>query len=349
MIQTPVLRPLTTGQLLDRAVNLYRHHFLTFIGIVAAVQIPTALLQFGANWLNIQNMNAINNSSSLERVSAIFPALGLTILLGIMSAIIGQLGVAAMAVAIANHYLGGKTGIVEAYKQVGQSAKQLFLLFLLAVVSGVAIYLWILVPCAGWFTGLGIAIFYLWVVIPLAVLILVLEKQSAQGAIRRAWSLGRRRFWYLLGYVLVLTLLSWVIVIGPVLLLAGLFGDLFVTVGGTEFNWVSQMIQSVLMLLLGIFYIPLQTSAMVLVYFDLRVRTEGFDLALQAEGGELKEASAAWKLLHNAPAAETGNWFTSEDWQRFVIVTLVLIGLVVMLVSVLTALVGLLGLMAGGV
>ena len=33
------LRPLSTGQLLDRAFRLYRQHFLVFLGIVAIVQL----------------------------------------------------------------------------------------------------------------------------------------------------------------------------------------------------------------------------------------------------------------------------------------------------------------------
>lgn len=341
MTPTAVLQPLSTGQLLDRAINLYRRHFLTFIGIVAVVQIPSVLLQFVSSWLNLQSLNEIDSfgsSADMMRVLATFP---LTILFAILGLIFSQLGVAAIAIAVANHYLGGKTGIVEAYKQVKDVIGRLLAFFLWVAVIAVALYLWLLVPCVGWFTGLGMLIFYFGVVFPLAVLIVVLENQSGLGAIRRAWSLGQRRFWYMLGYVFLLSLFSWLIVIGPVLLLAGLGGDLFTTLGGLEFEWVSQIVQSVLTLLFGIFYIPLQSCAMVLVYLDLRVRTEGLDLALQVAGKEIMDEAEAWKCLQDAPDSETGRWFSSEDWQRFVILTLALIGLIVGLFVLLVALAGL--------
>src|SRR5437867_2809516 len=42
----PDLRPMTIGDMFDAAFRLYRAHFLTFVGIVALLQVPTAILQF---------------------------------------------------------------------------------------------------------------------------------------------------------------------------------------------------------------------------------------------------------------------------------------------------------------
>src|SRR3954454_5906557 len=44
----PHLRPMSIGDMLDAAFRLYRRHFLTFIGIVALLQVPMAILQFVA-------------------------------------------------------------------------------------------------------------------------------------------------------------------------------------------------------------------------------------------------------------------------------------------------------------
>ena len=45
------LRPLRLGELLDRAIRLYRANFLTFIGIIAVVYVPLMVLQTAASAL----------------------------------------------------------------------------------------------------------------------------------------------------------------------------------------------------------------------------------------------------------------------------------------------------------
>ena len=48
MEQTPQprLRPMALADMLDTAFRLYRRHFLTFVGIVALLQVPMAIVQF---------------------------------------------------------------------------------------------------------------------------------------------------------------------------------------------------------------------------------------------------------------------------------------------------------------
>src|SRR5512143_2508450 len=52
----PVLRPLRLGELLDQAIRLYRHNFVTFIGIVALVYVPLMVLQTAATTLMTTSM-----------------------------------------------------------------------------------------------------------------------------------------------------------------------------------------------------------------------------------------------------------------------------------------------------
>ena len=53
------------------------------------------------------------------------------------------------------------------------------------------------------------------VINPLVPPVVVLEKQGAIDAVRRAWSLARRRFWPVMGYILILGLFSLIVVNGP--------------------------------------------------------------------------------------------------------------------------------------
>ena len=56
MEPTPRLRPMSISDMLDAAFRLYRQHFLTFIGIVALLQVPMAILQFAAQLPYLQAM-----------------------------------------------------------------------------------------------------------------------------------------------------------------------------------------------------------------------------------------------------------------------------------------------------
>src|SRR5512138_1588066 len=57
------LRPLRLGELLDRAIRLYRANFLTFIGIIALIYIPLMVLQTAASALLRSSMLADNLSA----------------------------------------------------------------------------------------------------------------------------------------------------------------------------------------------------------------------------------------------------------------------------------------------
>ena len=60
MKSTPRLRPMSIGDMLDAAFRLYRQHFLTFIGIVALLQVPMAMLQFAAQLPYMQALQALH-------------------------------------------------------------------------------------------------------------------------------------------------------------------------------------------------------------------------------------------------------------------------------------------------
>ena len=82
-------------------------------------------------------------------------------------------------------------------------------------ILGVIMYLRI-----GWLTGPGVLFFVGLVVSPLVAPVVALEKLGVMDSIRRAWDLARSRFWWLIGYAFVLTLLGQLIVTGPVYLVS---------------------------------------------------------------------------------------------------------------------------------
>src|SRR6266498_1017584 len=164
-MDTPVLatlRPLRLGELLDRAIRLYRGNFLTFIGIIAVVYVPLTVLQTAATTLLSSSM--LGGFSTPEEIftnAAYWIGMLSTIVLGLVQFVLVQgIATGALTRAVADNYLGKKTSILDAYRGIGKSWLTLLgaLLFILLVFFVLTLW-WIIVPCVGWYTGFGMMVF----------------------------------------------------------------------------------------------------------------------------------------------------------------------------------------------
>lgn len=331
------LRPLRLGELLDRAIRLYRGNFLTFIGIIAVVYVPLMVLQSSASALMSSSiLRGVSTPDELFSNSAYWIGLLSTVVLGLVQFILVQgIATGALTRAVADNYLGKKTGILDAYRGIGKSWPTLLgaLLFIMLIVF--VVILWWLVPCIGWFTGLGMLVFLGGVVNPLVPPVVVLEKQGAVDAVKRAWSLARRRFWPVVGYIFILGLFSLIVVNGPAAIANLILAQVFRSFGDpTTQLLITSIIQGLVSLVFVLLYYPLQMTAFTVIYFDLRVRTEGFDIALltmEAAGStDLSEVTAV-------PVPQTNErLITGPDLGNFAILTLVGAGLYILFISLIT-------------
>ena len=321
--QAMQLQPLSMSQLLDRAIRLYRKNFLVFVGIVAIAQIPATAVNMIGLWLApTPELGSIDPTASLTDMwldianSSGFgdnPAVWLGRLVTLL---LVQIATAAMTKAVAENYLGHKIGLVDAYRKIGRSGFTLLLATFAAIFFIIALFIWwIVVPCLGWFTGLGMIFFFGLVVLPLVAPVVVLEQRSALHALQRAWDLARRRIWWLIGFMLVLGIFSQIVVTGPAIL------SIFIVesfVGGGINSTTSTLIQQVITLLLNLIYLPLQLTCVTLLYFDVRVRTEGFDLALLA----VSEKAGADSVQATAPPLDRSVLPKKEELGYFALITI---------------------------
>jgi hypothetical protein len=329
------------GQILDRAVRLYRKHFFTFIGIVAAVQVPITIIQLVLNLINIPRMLELSERMNdpqayADPFQAFMDAFsassggGIAVLVGLLSFILIQgIATAALVRAISDGYLGEEISLGGSYRRISNVWAKLLGVLILSglLILGLAIYT--IIPCLGWLTGPGIIMFYYIAIAPLIPITLVIEGQQGFNAIRRAWDLTRRRFWWVVGFTLLLGVFAWVVLNGPVYiinLVLNLFtSDLALT--NMEAALAIQTIASSLTtLIFSLLYMPLQMTAIILMYFDLRVRTEAFDLTMLTAADD-EEAAEAGDIARQAPRAETGNLVSWEEMGKF---TLIALGLLVL-------------------
>lgn len=324
------LRPLTLGEILDRAVRLYRHNFINFIGIIALVQVPLSLIQLLVSISTVNNSTALpppftSSQQVLESLanSGYFDQAGIQILLALISFVLVQgVATAALTRAVADNYLGRKTDMIEAYQRVGGSWARLIWVIILMVFLYIALAIWFIIPCVGWVSGPGIFIYIAAVVGPLVAPVVVLENQSA-GAIRRAWELVRRRFWWALGFMIILALFNELIIAGPSTLASIILQYALQNQSAESYFMIRTLVQTLVSMGTSLFYLPLQLAAITLMYFDLRVRTEGFDLAVLAGATPSDEVPG---LTSQAGLAVSTPLITSRELGNFILISLIAIG-----------------------
>lgn len=324
MTTAPRLRPMSIGDMFDAAFRLYRQHFLTFVGVVALLQLPMAIVQFLLQYvvgrqatlevLRFSQRSTIFSPGSPPSLStfpfnAFLVFYGITIGLAVFQALIVQsLLTGALANAIARSYLGEPVSILGAYqlglRRYAALVASSLLLFLLgattiglfagcSVAGIVALGSTLSGPRASVAAGvLGLLAVLAMIVLLIPVVLfffirfilttqaIVLEGRGPLAGLGRSWRLIGTSFWRaLLVFVLVLVL-SYIISLIPSLLVTfglGLFG------GGATAQLRNQAIASFVSQLGLILGLPLLFSIYTLLYYDLRVRKEGYDLELMAQ------------------------------------------------------------------
>lgn len=310
-ISIPKLHPLSMGQIMDQAIRLYRRNFVAFVGIVALVQIPTIAMQF------LFTLTAVNSGAGVDTVGGILSLS--TILTSFLSFVLVQgLGTAAMTRAVSDNYLGEKTGSLQAFRKIGRSWLSLIGALIVTGLVSLGIFVWAFVPLIGWLTGWAMLYFMVVIVVPLVAPVIVLEGTGASGAWRRAWDLARRRFWWIIGFFLVLTIFNWLVGVGPTIVVN--FVVTFLVVESINDPTSALLVQTVASSLTALFfsliYLPFQLAAITLVYFDLRVRSEAFDLALLAQDTGDSEFRMA-EVTAAAPQAQQRSLLTLRELGYF--------------------------------
>ena len=263
------LRPRDVPGLFDQAVWLYRRNFRPFVGIAAVVQLPAALiLALATSWLldptglldlSRQTLTESGNQQAfITATSDFISRLSLIGFISILSSVLMAVAEGALARAIADRYLGRPVTVRGAYRAI---RPQIIWLIALVFVEMLASYLLILLP-------LGI---YVFVALSFVSQVIVIENTNVVAGIQRSWQLVRGQWWRVAGMTVLVYLISIIFTL-PALVLGAVLP--FLGVPWVAQTFLSQFVSQTLTLM----YVPAQLSAMTLLYFDLRIRKEGYDL-----------------------------------------------------------------------
>jgi len=267
------LRPMTLGEVLDRTFKLYKSNFLLFAGITAWPFLVLLVINIGIAGSGLGARPAagsVPSSGVLPSVIAggIAFALLYLFLLGAAQA--------ATVFAVSDLYLGRPTGLRDCYKRVGAKAVRVIFILLL--------------------TGIIVAVGCLLLIIPGIILLCrtaisvpasMLEDSKSIRSIERSMELTKGFAGQMFVIFLMVWVMSW--------LVAAIFQVPFaflvtaqhtVSFGTLVLQHLSGFVSQVLV---G----PIGTIAFSLMYYNLRVRKEAFDIQhLMASLGPAASPSA---------------------------------------------------------
>lgn len=300
-------RAMNLGELFDAAFSLYRRNFVLIAAISAIVQVPYAVVAFAlyqvANYAGLQDQlqNAQQSLSNpaqpltQEQLQPVLNALGPILLISGILALVSvflvlPLAEAATTRAVSDRYLDRPASIGTSYaaalRRLGALVVQSLILavgtallgaavFALAVVlaaalGAAAIPLMLLIAIAA---AAGLILVY--VRTSLAAPAIVLERLSGWRGLVRSWKLVTGLFWRLLGIRLLLGLITGIISAIVVFILS------FAGVGlDTNGRFILQEVASAFA---AVFVSPITYIAVTLLYYDARIRKEGFDIEMLAQ------------------------------------------------------------------
>lgn len=291
-MEQATLRPLGVGDIVDRVFAIYRSRPLMFIAIAAIPYLVLILvggalgLTFAGTFISIAQIASADEvtPATIERLLPDIGRLTVFLLVIVVAAIaVSLIQSASLIDAAAARYLGKDATVGSALRTGLRASGRLFAMGIVAFLAFIALWIALTIFMAvtqQWWSilagiggGLVVSVYLAasWMVAPA---ITTLEGAGPVASLRRSWSLSAGNRWRILGLILLLSLLQ--VVLSSILsgvLVAAFFAD--------------QTVRAVMQFAVNIFatiaWAPVYWGTFAVLYYDLRVRREAFDLQLAAE------------------------------------------------------------------
>lgn len=261
------LRPMSLGEVLDRTFTLYRTHFWLFAGIAALPSLVLLVLRVGNAALQAARVATTQAPHGYVPPSPAAIASGVAAAMGFMLIYFVLLGYAQAATvfAVSDLYLGRAASVRESYGRVGAKALRVAVIFILVALVVGAGFLFFIIP--GIILGCRAAV---------SVPVSMLEDSKSLRSIERSMELTKGHAMQIFVILLLVISLSYVLTIifqvpFMILAFAAIKAHQTLSFGVTLLMNLSAFISEVL---IG----PIGTIALSLMYYNLRVRKEAFDI-----------------------------------------------------------------------
>jgi hypothetical protein len=280
-MDTRELRPLGVGEVLDFAIKICRARYLTLMKLVAIVVIPTQVISaiIRASTSNNSTVTTTVNGQ-VHLTSAAWTTLAGSLVAVIISGIASQLASASCLKSLSGAYLEGEATWQDSLRfALSRVGSIVWLAFLSSLLAGLALFLFV-IP--------GVYFWGSWLV---ALPVLLIENTRGRAALRRSRQLVKGRWWPVVVTYLLAGLLVGIVSV--------VFGAVLGAVVGVSHasEGVRILVDAIAGILSGVLTTPFIAAVIVVLYFDLRVRKEGFDLQMLAHhlgGTPRRSEEPAW-------------------------------------------------------
>lgn len=283
---TPQLRPLSVGEILDAGFRLLRHRFGTLMLCVLVPVVPLSILGTLILASSVEGAFDPNYVAPADQGGG--TAIAGFLVNFVLQSVMIALAIAACFKAVSAAYVGEGVRAGASLRFALGRVLPLIVAYVLVVLMLIPAFVLLIVP--GIFLGVRVAMTFPAV---------VCERKGPFAAIGRSWRLVRGNWWRTFGTLLVTALLVFVLslAIGLVLQL----GVLAVEDSGA---FAVATVSTIINIATTAVTYPLWAAILTVMYYDLRVRHEGFDLELLARdvGADASPLGPA----PEAPAPSTG-------------------------------------------
>jgi hypothetical protein len=286
---------MSVADVVDEIFRLYRRNPALLFGVSAVIWLPASIALFVFQFVTFHDLPTLDNprvtvtpAQLADSVAALLAALAIAFLVGVVA---GPLLLGAITDAVSARYLGRPVTITSSVRRAFACYLRIIAAFVIVVlaatVSSLAIALVGSVAAAavGGIAALalvflaitGAIVAFVWIVTTwtLTGQAIVIENAGVFAALSRSRALVSGSRWRVLGLNSLLYLIQFVLFTVPSAAVALITTPLPSPLGPA----ISQVVTA----LAQIAYFPIQLGTLTLLYYDLRVRKEAFDLSLAAE------------------------------------------------------------------
>jgi hypothetical protein len=247
------LRTRSTSEILDAAFQLYRQDAVQYIAVTAGAYAPWVLIQFVFGTVSGTPVAAGPVAPSLtQALVSLVTAIGTSITFTLMNGVIVQMG--------ADAYLGNRRG-----RDIGATIRAVLPRLPSLLLAGFYVSLLSGLGFLCFFVGFFYVVARLFAVAPA----IVLEGQTAGGSLGRSSVLSRGLKWHVL-WTLILTWLIFILAAVAAGIVAGILQ--------------STVLTNILSTVITILVYPIIGLVGMVLYYDARIRSEGFDIEVMAQG-----------------------------------------------------------------
>ncbi len=295
----PYLRPLGVGEIIDVSIKVYRSAFSLLVKVCAIIVIPggflTAFIRSSLT-TNTSSLNTYSLNTSqpavLPNPTDIYKQLSGELTIFLLQFIVSTFATALCYKIVIDKYLDSPTSVKSSFEFVTKKLKSLlwieFEVTMLQIVPiAILVTFFVLLARSSFSKGLlvlfgiisflAFMVFLIWtlVIFILRAPVVLTEEFHGISALKRSAYLVRHRFWPTLGLILLVTLLATIISI-PLSIVSVVVTLL------SKSLLIQVIITGFTTSIISILVTPFQAACYGVLYVDLRVRKEAFDIQLLA-------------------------------------------------------------------